>query len=105
MTPQKKTNPLKDKNLIRVAKKLIDKLGLKILLVTLGELGMLICQPGKKAFHIPTLAREVFDVSGAGDTVIGTFTMAIEPAQILSRLQFSPITLLEWSLANLEQPQ
>ena len=73
----KKTNPLKDKNLIRVAKKLIDKLGLKILLVTLGELGMLICQPGKKAFHIPTLAREVFDVSGAGDTVIGTFTMAI----------------------------
>ena len=73
----KKTNPLKDKNLIRVAKKLIDKLGLKILLVTLGELGMLICQPGKKAFHIPTLAREVFDVSGAGDTVIATFTMAI----------------------------
>ena len=74
----KNPKPLKDKNLIRVTKQLIDKLGLKILLVTLGELGMLICQPGKKAFHIPTLAREVFDVSGAGDTVIGTFTMAIE---------------------------
>ena len=38
---------------------------------------MVICQRSKKAFHIPTLAREVFDVSGAGDTVIGTFTMAI----------------------------
>ena len=68
---------MKDKNLLRTAKKLLDKLGLKILLITLGELGMLVCQPGKKPFHIPTLAREVFDVSGAGDTVIATFTLAI----------------------------
>ena len=71
------SQPLKDKNLLRTAKKLLDKLGLKILLITLGELGMLVCQPGKNPFHIPTLAREVFDVSGAGDTVIATFTLAI----------------------------
>ena len=70
-------NPLKDKNLMRVAKQLLSKLELKVLLITLGELGMLVCQPGSKPFHIPTLAREVFDVSGAGDTVIGTFTLAI----------------------------
>ena len=48
-----------------------------LLLVTLGELGMLLCQRGQKPFHIPTVAQEVFDVSGAGDTVIATFTLAI----------------------------
>jgi D-beta-D-heptose 7-phosphate kinase/D-beta-D-heptose 1-phosphate adenosyltransferase len=38
---------------------------------------MLLCQRDQKPFHIPTVAREVFDVSGAGDTVIATFTLAI----------------------------
>jgi len=38
---------------------------------------MLLCQRGKAPFHIPTVAQEVFDVSGAGDTVIATFTLAI----------------------------
>jgi D-beta-D-heptose 7-phosphate kinase/D-beta-D-heptose 1-phosphate adenosyltransferase len=47
------------------------------LLVTLGELGMLLCQRGQKPFHIHTVAQEVFDVSGAGDTVIATFTLAV----------------------------
>ena len=70
-------SPFKDKNLMRVAKQLLGNLELKVLLITLGELGMLVCQPDKKPIHIPTLAREVFDVSGAGDTVIGTFTLAI----------------------------
>ena len=69
--------PLKDKNLMRVAKQLLADLELEVLLITLGDLGMLVCQPGSKPFHIPTLAREVFDVSGAGDTVIGTFTLAV----------------------------
>jgi D-beta-D-heptose 7-phosphate kinase/D-beta-D-heptose 1-phosphate adenosyltransferase len=46
-------------------------------LVTLGELGMLLCQRDQAPFHIPTVAQEVFDVSGAGDTVIATFTLAI----------------------------
>ena len=70
-------NPLKDLNLIRVARQLLGELELKVLLITLGELGMLVCQPGHKPFHIPTVAREVFDVSGAGDTVISSFTLAI----------------------------
>ena len=43
----------------------------------IGELGMLLCQRGRKPFHIPTVAQEVFDVSGAGDTVIAAFTLAI----------------------------
>jgi len=73
----KNANPLADKNLMRVAEKLLNELRPALLLVTLGELGMLLCQRGKKPFHIPTVAQEVFDVSGAGDTVIATFTLAI----------------------------
>ena len=48
-----------------------------VLLITLGDLGLLLCQRGQKPFHIPTVAQEVFDVSGAGDTVIAAFTLAI----------------------------
>lgn len=70
-------NPLADKNLLRAADKLLADLHPAVLLVTLGDLGMLLCQRGQKPFHIPTVAQEVFDVSGAGDTVIATFTMAI----------------------------
>jgi rfaE bifunctional protein kinase chain/domain len=70
-------NPLADKNLIQTAERLLNELRPAVLLITLGELGMLLCQRGKKPFHIPTVAQEVFDVSGAGDTVIATFSLAI----------------------------
>ncbi len=70
-------DPLADANLMRVAERLLTELGPALLLITLGELGMLLCQREKPAFHIPTVAQEVFDVSGAGDTVIATFTLAI----------------------------
>src|SRR5262245_11442738 len=73
----KNANPLADANLMRVAEHLLSELQPALLLITLGELGMLLCQRGKKPFHIPTVAQEVFDVSGAGDTVIATFTLAI----------------------------
>ncbi len=71
------TNPLADRNLMQVVEKLLLELKPVILLVTLGELGMLLCRSGQKPFHIPTQAKEVFDVSGAGDTVIASFTLAI----------------------------
>ncbi|MEK7707052.1 MAG: PfkB family carbohydrate kinase, partial [Verrucomicrobiota bacterium] len=70
-------NPLADANLMQVAERLLNELRPAVLLITLGELGMLLCQRGQKPFHIPTVAQEVFDVSGAGDTVIATFTLAI----------------------------
>jgi len=60
-----------------VADRLLKELRPALLLITLGELGMLLCQRGQSPFHIPTVAQEVFDVSGAGDTVIATFTLAI----------------------------
>jgi D-beta-D-heptose 7-phosphate kinase/D-beta-D-heptose 1-phosphate adenosyltransferase len=59
------------------AERLLNELRPAVLLITLGELGLLLCQRGQKPFHIPTVAQEVFDVSGAGDTVIATFTLAI----------------------------
>lgn len=73
----KNADPLADKNLLLVADRLLNELCPALLLITLGELGMLLCQRGQKPFHIPTVAQEVFDVSGAGDTVIATFTLAV----------------------------
>lgn len=73
----KNSNPLADKNLMMVADRLLNELRPAVLLITLGELGMLLCQRGQKPFHIPTVAQEVFDVSGAGDTVIATYSLAI----------------------------
>jgi D-beta-D-heptose 7-phosphate kinase/D-beta-D-heptose 1-phosphate adenosyltransferase len=69
--------PEQDKPLLRVAEKLLRDVQPALLLITLGEHGMLLCQRDQKPFHVPTVAREVFDVSGAGDTVIASFTMAI----------------------------
>lgn len=70
-------DPLADRNLLLVAEQLLNRLRPALLLITLGEQGMLMCQNGRKPFHIPTVAQEVFDVSGAGDTVIASFTLAI----------------------------
>ncbi len=70
-------NPLHDQNLMSAAGKLLAELSPALLLITLGDQGMLLCQRGQKPFHIPTMAQEVFDVSGAGDTVIASFTLAI----------------------------
>jgi D-glycero-beta-D-manno-heptose-7-phosphate kinase len=70
-------DPLADKNLMLAAERLLNELRPAVLLVTLGEQGMLLCQRGQKPFHIPTVAQEVFDVSGAGDTVIAIFTLAV----------------------------
>ena len=70
-------DPLADKNLMQAAHKLLHELNPAVLLITLGELGMLLCQRDQQPLHIPTVAQEVFDVSGAGDTVIASFTLAI----------------------------
>jgi D-glycero-beta-D-manno-heptose-7-phosphate kinase len=73
----RKCAPLEDDQLLRVSEILLSKLQPALLLITLGDHGMLLCRRGQAPFHIPTMAQEVFDVSGAGDTVIATFTMAI----------------------------
>jgi D-glycero-beta-D-manno-heptose-7-phosphate kinase len=69
--------PLADTNLLKAAEILLNRLKPALLLITLGDQGMLLCQRGQKPYHIPTVAQEVFDVSGAGDTVIASLTLAI----------------------------
>ena len=69
--------PLQDQNLLQVSETLLSKLQPAILLITLGDQGMLLCCRNQKPIHIRTAAQEVFDVSGAGDTVIASFTLAI----------------------------
>lgn len=70
-------DPLEDPDLIGVSESLLTKLNAALLLITLGDQGMLLSRRGAPPFHIPTVAQEVFDVSGAGDTVIATFTLAV----------------------------
>jgi len=56
---------------------LLKYLGIESLLITLGEHGMYLFEQDKKPFPIPTMARQVFDVSGAGDTVISVFALCL----------------------------
>jgi D-beta-D-heptose 7-phosphate kinase/D-beta-D-heptose 1-phosphate adenosyltransferase len=65
-----------DETLKKAGKKLLEKLKCETVLITLGENGMSLFQKGKPMVKIRTVARDVFDVSGAGDTVIGTYTLA-----------------------------
>jgi D-glycero-beta-D-manno-heptose-7-phosphate kinase len=53
------------------------KWGATLLLITLGPLGMMLFEKGRKIHQVGTRAREVFDVSGAGDTVIATAMLAL----------------------------
>lgn len=56
---------------------LINALELEALLVTRSERGMTLLRKGQAALHLPTRAREVFDVTGAGDTVIATLATGV----------------------------
>ncbi|MBI5085942.1 MAG: hypothetical protein HZB13_15260 [Acidobacteria bacterium] len=61
----------------QVGPALLRHWGAAMVLVTLGEQGMMLFRGGLTAYHTPTRAREVFDVSGAGDTAIALFTLAL----------------------------
>jgi len=63
-------------SLERAGRKLLEKLNCESVLITLGENGMSLFQKGKPTVKINTTARDVFDVSGAGDTVVSAFTLA-----------------------------
>lgn len=63
--------------LMTKAERLRADLQLEALLVTRSEKGMSLLRPGRPPLHLPTEAREVFDVTGAGDTVIATLAAAL----------------------------
>lgn len=62
---------------------LVEKLQLDALLVTRGEQGMTLLRLQNPPFHLPARAREVFDVTGAGDTVIAVLAASIAAGQAL----------------------
>lgn len=63
--------------LVTKAQQLIAELELQALLVTRGEHGMTLIQPGQQELHFPARSRDVFDVTGAGDTVISVLGAAL----------------------------
>jgi len=65
-----------EKTLKKVGKILKDRLASKALLITRGEHGMSLFENNSET-HIPTVAKEVFDVSGAGDTVAGVLALSM----------------------------
>lgn len=63
--------------LLRAGEVLLNKLGSDAVLITRGEHGMSLFENNGEITHIPTVAKEVYDVSGAGDTVIGTVALSM----------------------------
>ncbi|HEX9021821.1 MAG TPA: D-glycero-beta-D-manno-heptose-7-phosphate kinase [Nitrospirota bacterium] len=66
-----------DASLLQAGALLLKRLKCSAVLITRGEHGMSLFEQGNKVTHIPTMAREVFDVTGAGDTVISALTLAM----------------------------
>jgi D-beta-D-heptose 7-phosphate kinase/D-beta-D-heptose 1-phosphate adenosyltransferase len=64
-----------EETLIAAGREILKKLQCKSLIITRGDEGMTIFEKNNRITHIPTCAREVYDVSGAGDTVIATLTL------------------------------
>jgi len=62
---------------LKAAAVLQKRHAIRHVLITLGEAGMLLVEEGQKPYHTPTRAQDVFDVSGAGDTAIAAFTLAL----------------------------
>jgi D-beta-D-heptose 7-phosphate kinase/D-beta-D-heptose 1-phosphate adenosyltransferase len=75
--PGAKDNPMGDKALLKTGEILMEKWAAENLAITLGSQGMFLMSRGKAPRHVPTRAREVFDVSGAGDTVIAACVTAL----------------------------
>ncbi len=65
------------RDLVRAGRKILNESGIEHLLVTRGEEGMALFESDFRVTHIPTVAQEVFDVTGAGDTVISTLALSL----------------------------
>ena len=63
--------------MIRAARAIREKLGCRSVLITRGERGMMLLDEEGEPVFVPTAAREVYDVTGAGDTVIATLAASL----------------------------
>ena len=70
-------DPTRDRALLAVGQKLLKVWAPKQLLITLGDQGMILFTSDKSPYYIPPRAREVYDLSGAGDTAIAFYTLAL----------------------------
>ncbi len=78
----RKALPLNEEGVVtdgpkRVGKALLKRLRCEVLVITRGEEGMALFEPNQEPYLVPTVAREVYDVTGAGDTVIGTMALGM----------------------------
>ena len=72
-----------EKTLTSAGNMLLKKLRCKAVIITRGDEGMSLFEKNGKVTHIPTCAREVYDVSGAGDTVIAALTLSHSAGAVL----------------------
>lgn len=63
--------------IVRIGREIMKQYGFRAVLITRGEAGMDLFERGGRDFHIPAEAKEVFDVTGAGDTAIGIFALSL----------------------------
>jgi len=64
------------RSLVMAGRRLMERLHCNAIIITRGEEGMTLFEDNGRVTHIPTSAKEVYDVTGAGDTVIATFTLS-----------------------------
>ena len=68
---------LSDSDVERAGAKILSRISVRYLILKRGEQGMTVFERRKRPYHIPTTAREVYDVTGAGDTVIAVAALAL----------------------------
>ena len=68
---------LNEEDILRGGRDLLEKYDFKAVLITRGEEGMTLFERNKDITSIPTVAKEIFDVTGAGDTVIGVLALCV----------------------------
>lgn len=73
-----------EEELVNKGLNLVRDLGLEAMLITRGEHGMTLIRPGSPELHLPARAQEVFDVTGAGDTVISVLASALAAGDSLA---------------------
>ena len=66
-----------DEGMARAAREIRERLGCRSVIITRGERGMMLLEEGGEAVYVPTAAREVYEVTGAGDTVIATLAASL----------------------------
>ena len=73
-----------EEGVVKAGRRILSLLGCRAALITRGEDGMSLFERGRKPVHVPAAAREVFDVTGAGDSVIAVMALAVVAGATLS---------------------